>query len=242
MAPSVPEWYPLAAVFPRILIAFALLVFARPAQAQGGLRPDGHLDTAALRDAFLQSDIPMVRGTLEGFMKAHPKEVGRDERIFTHLYLGAIYAGETGARALAVGHFRSLLKLDPGHDPAAMYFTPGAQALFEEARSGLAREKAVSAPGGETPRGEAASAASSTAPPRNAPQTAAAPARASAATAPAPPRPAPAVAAREANRAWLWWTLGSAAAAVGAGVGVYALVQATSDPGPRRVDVDATLK
>jgi len=231
-------------VFLRILIAFALTAAAGFARAQGGLKPDGHLDTAALRDAFLQSDIPMVRGTLEGFMRSHPKEVDRGERIFTHLYLGAIYAGETAWRSLAIGHFRSLLKLDPRHDPAAMYFTPQAQALFEEARAGLAAETAATAPRIQTPP-----AAIPASPSPIDSRTAAIPARAasplhSPSPAPAPSSAPPAIAAHEANRAWVWWTLGSAAAVVGAGVGVgvYALVQSNSDPAARRVEVDATLK
>lgn len=200
-------------MFPRIPIAaFVLCAFAA-LRAQDAPRPgllaDGHLDTAALRDAYLQADIPLLRGVLEGFMKEHPPVVDRQERIFTHLYLGSVYAGETNGRAMALAHFQSLMRLDPAHDPSAMYLSPQSRAIFDEARASVVPPPA--------PASRAAVPASAGSPP-------AAPAAISAT-----------------SRAWLWWTLGSAAA-VGAGVGVYALVASGSDPGPRKVTVDGTLK
>ena len=243
-------------MFFRILIIAALLLSARQASAQAGLRPDGHLDTASLRDAYLQSDMPKVRTALEGFLKRHPKDVGKGEKVFTHLYLGAIYAGDPAQRSRAESHFRSLLKLEPGIDPGDMYFSPHIKDVYDEVKWSLVEEAARardSALAAAVPPAASSPAVPPTAtrtPAPAAPQPVYAPA-ASAPAAAAPPlrtasntpvTQAPALADASGGKTWVWWTMGSAAAAVAAGVGVYALVQTTSDPEPRRLHVDATLR
>ena len=239
-------------MFLRILIIAALLLSARQASAQAGLRPDGHLDTAALRDAYLQSDMARVRAALEGFLKRHPKDVGKGEKVFTHLYLGAIYAGDPAQRSRAEGHFRSLLKLEPGIDPGDMYFSPHIKDVYDEVKWGLVEEAArvrdsalaAAAPPASSPLSASPSALRTPAPPPPvasslAPAPAAAPFRSVSSS---PVTQAPALADASGGKTWVWWTMGSAAAAVAAGVGVYALVQTVSEPEPRRVNVDATLK
>ncbi len=243
----------------RILILILLLLSARQTYAQAGLRPDGHLDTAALRDAYLQSDMAAVRGVLEGFLKSHPKDVSKGEKIFTHLYLGALYAGDPAQRARAEGQFRSLLKLDPGVDPADLYFPPKTKDIFDGVKWILVEEAARKADSIAVATATANQAIATSVPPAATAPSDSLGSRPPAAVAvkPAPPPPAatpsaaprnapgtqdPALADASGGKPWVWWTLGSTAAAVAAGVGVYALVESNAQPGPRRLNVDATLK
>jgi hypothetical protein len=143
------------------------LVCVRAPRAEGGLLPDGHLDTAAVRDAYLRADMPFVRAALEGFAKNHPREVGTGEKVFTHLYLGAIYAGEADGRAKAEARFRAALKLDPYCDPANLYLPPATKTWFERLRADVLRAQAQAEP---PPASAAASSASQGKPsPRSAP-------------------------------------------------------------------------
>jgi hypothetical protein len=266
------------------LALFLSLAGLRAAQAEGALRADGHLDTAAVRDAYLRSDIPQVRAALEGFIKSHPRDVGAAEKAFTHLYLGATYAGETEGRAKAEAHFRAALKLDPYCDPANLYLPPAIKTWFERLRADVLREQAQGPSAPDHPRQPvrpspplprnparadlppARARWDQDQPPGPAPRPAAAPADTAArgtsipAQAPVPSAPRPDgttadtgadtatdMAAREASvappaaRGWLWWTLGGAAA-VAAGAGAFAWIESETKPGPRRVEVDATLK
>jgi hypothetical protein len=222
-------------------------------RADAGLLPDGHLDTAAVRDGYLRADMPFVRATLERFAKTHPREVDPAEKVFTHLYLGAIYAGEANGRARAEAHFRAALRLDPYSDPADLYLPPATKTWFERLRADMLRSQAEF-PSGEPglpvaqPSREGPLAQSPSPRPPVPTDPALAPDRETvpvSAPMPAPvserPVPESSVAAAPASRGWLWWTLGTAAAAA-AGVGTFAWIETNSKPTPRRVQVDATLK
>lgn len=265
MAVRVGPWYP-GRVTRRLPIALlSFLACARLLRADAGLLSDGHLDTAAVRDGYLRADMPFVRATLEGFAKTHPREVGPAEKVFTHLYLGAIYAGEANGRARAEAHFRAALRLDPYSDPANLYLPPATKTWFERLRADVLRAQAE-VPSDETGPAEPARSregsmaqayppqpsvpalpapvpdreTGSLSAPVSAPITASISAPEPAPTA-APLAPEASVAAGPASRGWLWWTLGTAAATA-AGIGTFAWMETNSKPAPHRVQVDATLK
>jgi hypothetical protein len=235
--------YPVAARF--LHAALLGLVGAGSAGAGGSLLPDGHLDTAAVRDAYLRSDMPFVRSELEAYIKSHPRDVSAAEKVFTHLYLGAAYAGEPGGRTRSEGHFRAALKFDAAADPSGLYLPPAARDWFESLRRDV--RAAAGAPSAGTDPGTAGASAARG--PASAPG-----ANPGASDAPHP-RPGPAGAAPGAPaasasaetridrgpRAWVWWAVGGGAA-VAAGAGVFAWIQSRSEPEPRRVRVDATLE
>jgi hypothetical protein len=234
-----------------ILVFLACLACAR-AGAEGGSPPDGHLDTAAVRDAYLRADVAFVRATLEGFVKNHPRQVGAQEKVFTHLYLGAIFAGEKDGRAKAEAHFRAALRIDPYSDPANLYLPPATKTWFERLRADVLRAQAEESPAA-APASAPEPARPDKVPERTLPAAPRETAPADTPTIPMrPPGPdrsqgsasGPAsadasVAAASPSRGWLWWTLGTAAAA---GAGAFAWVEINSKPEPRRLQVDATLK
>jgi hypothetical protein len=235
----------------RIPFAFLLcLACAQAARAEGGLLPDGHLDTAAVREAYLRSDIPFVRSALEAYLKNHPKDVATAEKVFTHLYLGATFAGDPEGRDKSERHFRAALKFAPDADPSGLYLPPAALDWFESLRT-----EARSAARPVTPA-PALPAMPATAPvPDAAPASAAGAGEASAAVpaepsvessqavppaAPLPAGPPPLLAAGN-RRAWVWWAVGGGAA-LAAGTGAFVLAESRSGTSPHRVQVDATLK
>jgi hypothetical protein len=239
-----------------ILVLLSYLACSR-AGAEDGLLPDGHLDTAAVRDAYLRADMPFARAALEGFVKNHPRQVGDQEKVFTHLYLGAILAGEKDGRARAEAHFRAALKLDPYSDPANLYLPPSTKTWFERLRADVLRAQAQEEPPSAAPASSPLPAPEPGHPdkvperpmpasPRETapadtptiPMRAPAPDR-SQGSASGPPSPEASVAAASPSRGWLWWTLGAAAAA---GAGAFAWAEINSRPEPRRQQVDATLK
>lgn len=251
---------PVARAF-RILSGLCLACVSA-SHAGNGLLPDGHLDTAAVRDGYLRADMPFVRAALEGFIKSHPREVGTDEKVFTHLYLGAVYAGEKDGRNRAEAHFRAALKLDPYSDPANLYLPPAIKTWFERLRADVLRAQAQESPAdpesvSATPAPEAAMQRDmpmqreAPPPPRQTP-SADTPAisvrapdpdpdgsRESASGAASGPSPEAATVAPSPSRSWVWWTLGTAAAA---GAGALTWAELGAKPKPRHVQVDATLK
>lgn len=197
------------------------------AQAGQGVLSDGHLDTAAVRDAYLRADMAFVRGALEGFIKVHPRDVHPAEKIFTHLYLGASYSADSAGRALAEAHFKAALRLDPDADPAGLYLAPAVKGWFEGLRAGARIGVEAGARGAESDRNRTVG-------------TMGAATRSVIAT----ENPATMKGSEEParGRGWLWWTLGGTAAAAALGAGTFGWIQAESHPQPRRVRVDATLK
>jgi hypothetical protein len=102
------------------MVTRLLLLLTLPcasAFASLGLRTDGHLDMPELNQAYLDGEKPEVRTILEGFLKHHPDDVTREEKMFTHLYLGVLWAYDSLAMARSASHFEALLQLDPAADP-----------------------------------------------------------------------------------------------------------------------------
>ena len=67
----------------------------------------------------------------------HPKDVATAEKVFTHLYLGATFAGDPEGRDRSERHFRAALKFAPDADPSGC--TPAR-------RTGLVRKLAIRSP------------------------------------------------------------------------------------------------
>ncbi len=199
------------------IVLLLCLIGFRQARAEGSLTADGHLDTMVVRDAYLRSDIPFVRSALEAYLKNHPKDVSVAEKVFTHLYLGATFAGDPEGRGRSEAHFRAALKIAPEADPAGLYLPPSALVWFESLRAeARAARKAAPAPGmasaGNPSDGKATGADAS----------------------------APASVSPGKSRGWLRWAIGGGVA-VAAGVGAIAWIETRSEPSPHRVQVDATL-
>jgi hypothetical protein len=209
-----------------LLAVFLGLMSLRAARAEGSLLPDGHLDTAVVRDAYLRSDIPFVRSALEAYLRSHPKDVSAAEKVFTHLYLGATFAGDPEGRGRSEAHFRAALKFAPDTDPSGLYLPPAAVDWFESLRAEarIVPKPAASAMSSDTDDAPAASA------PAGSPSPA------------APPASGPAqVIAAKGPRGWIWWAVGGGVA-VAAGAGAFVWIESRSESPPHRVQVDATLK
>ncbi len=225
-----------------------------PAAAALGIKPDGHLDMPVLRKAYMESEFEKVRASLEGFLKKHPKDVTRDEKIFTHMYLGVICAADSTTEIRAESHFNALLQLSPHIEPVDMFVPPKIQDLFDRIKRDYLKrqeyEKRYDAFGNPIASGPDSAYASpnATAPGvggnPNAPQGETHPARKDAAgDAPrtgAQSAKHPAISAND-RHAWVWWTVGSAAV-VAASVGVYVLVASDPSPSPHRTTADGTLR
>ncbi|MEO7424038.1 MAG: hypothetical protein ABI036_02560 [Fibrobacteria bacterium] len=243
------------------LLIFCVLV-SHPAHAAiPGLKPDGHLDLAILRTAYFDGDFGKVRAALDGFLKKHPKDVTRDEKIFTHEHLGIFCAADPNTQARAERHFLALMQLSPEAGIGDLLVPPGTLDLFERIRRDYFERQANSAP-----HPASASVANASTDPSAGPASpsvaASAGASLAAATTPNPPMgagtayggnspeefdtmsadsPSQDAAWKESGHAWVWWTVGSAAVAA-AGMGVYALVAPDASPAPRRAIADGTLK
>ncbi|MDB5106478.1 MAG: hypothetical protein JWP91_4167 [Fibrobacteres bacterium] len=229
MIPKLP--FPIATA----ISAIVLLLFSAPAMAALGIRQDGHLDMPVLRKAYMESEFELVRASLEGFLKKHPKDVSREEKVFTHMYLGVICAADSNSQVKAESHFNALLQLSPHIEPVDMFVPPKIQDLFDRIKRDYLKreeyEKRFDAFGNPIqPEGSDSAAHLQTAKPAD------------------PDNPSgkstdgktPAL-TDDGSRSWLWWTVGSAAV-VAAGVGVYAIMASEDAPEPNRSEVDGTLK
>jgi hypothetical protein len=107
-----------------------------PAFAGLGIRADGHLDMPELNQAYLDGEKPEVRSVLEGYLRRHPADVSRDEKIFTHLYLGVLWAQDSLAMARAASHFEALLRMDPEADPGDLPMPLAVRNFFVQVKRG----------------------------------------------------------------------------------------------------------
>jgi hypothetical protein len=202
----------------RISIRYAILLLIAAFQcphASVGIRQDGHLDMPVLRKAYMESEFERVQSSLETFLRHPPDTATREEMIFTHMYLGVIYAADSSSEAKAESHFNALLRLSPHIEPVDMFVPPKIQDLFDRIKRDFMkqaqyREKfdafgnPIAPTGGETaPKGKKDPEVSGS------------------------------------GHAWVWWTMGSAAV-LAAGTGIY-LLSAEKTPDARRVEADGRL-
>jgi hypothetical protein len=222
----------------RFTLAVCMLAISPAGSAQLGIKPDGHLDMPVLRRAYMESEFEKVRGTLETFLKKAPQDATRDEKVFTHMYLGVIYAADSAAEVRAESHFNALLQLSPHIEPVDMFVPPKIQDLFDRIkRDYLKRQEYTSrydsfgnpiSPEGDSthtdpvPKDPTATGPSGKNPVGN------------------PPAKTPPAVSAGSSHAWVWWTLGSAAA-VAAGVSLYTLTGSTETSAPHRTTVDGKL-
>jgi hypothetical protein len=164
-APGFPLWTRLPrALYASYMLTRLLLLLSlpcAPAFAALGIRADGHLDMSELNQAYLDGEKPEVRSVLEGFLKHHPADVTRDEKMFTHLYLGVLWAKDSLAMARAARHFEALLRIDPEADPGDLPMPLAVRNFFVQVKRGpdepLSRSEAGNEAGNKA-RSEARSA------------------------------------------------------------------------------------
>ena len=114
----------------KLNIALALVIaLLTTARAEFGLNLDGTLDTAAIRQAYIESDFDNIKTVLESRAadKTHP--LSRDEKVFAFKYLGVLYAAEI-AKVRAESYFNRLLELSPQIELMDMYTSPAIQDIF----------------------------------------------------------------------------------------------------------------
>jgi hypothetical protein len=240
-------------MMPKFLLPLCLwLSLSLPASAALGLKPDGHLDMMVLRKAYMESEFEKVRGSLEGFLKKHPKDVSREEKIFTHMYLGVICAADSNSQVKAESHFNALLQLAPHIEPVDMFVPPKIQDLFDRIKRDFLKKQDYEkrydafgnpiAPAGEPKHSGASGKDSATLAQTQTqnqslnqkdPNTGKAPLTGKT------PKEDPRL-SESGSHAWLWWTAGSAAA-LAVGVGAYLLIVANETPEPNRSSADGTL-
>jgi hypothetical protein len=197
-----------------VLFLGAILASATGSHAAFGLAPDGHLDKKTLRKAYEESDFDKVLSVLEGFQKKHPADASLEERIFTHKYLGVIYAADSATSIRAESHFNMLLELSPHIELVDMYVSPKIQRLFDQVKSQFEKKKRYDSQYddlGIPLKGKAGDGLTSN------------PAAASDSTAAKP------VLKPHGSRKWIWWGVG--AAAVGIGVGFYLWIENSGSSG-----------
>jgi hypothetical protein len=210
------------------MILFLALLFSvwQSSHAVLGLKPDGHLDMTFLRKAYMESEFEKVRITLERFIKTHPKDATREEKIFTHMYLGVICAADSNSELKAESHFNTLLRLSPHIEPIDMFVPQKIQNLFDRIKLDYLKREAYESKydafGNPITPENRDSLGQQEPKPKN---------------------------SKEKNtevksshgHAWIWWTAGSAAL-VTTGVGLYALSSSSAKPTPKRINADGTLK
>jgi hypothetical protein len=134
---------------PRLLLLVSLA--SASAFAALGIRPDGHLDMPELNQAYLDGEKPEVRSVLEGYLAQHPSDVTRDEKMFTHLYLGVLWAHDSLAMARAARHFEALLRMDPEADPGDLPMPLTVRNFFVQVKRGSHERLSQTGAGPDTP-------------------------------------------------------------------------------------------
>jgi hypothetical protein len=185
-----------------------LLLNSLPSFAAFGILPNGRLDMKAIRKAYMESDFIPVREALETFAKTHRKDATRDEKVFTHVYLGVIYAADSIQDAKAESHFNALMDIAPNIELVDMFVPPKIQNIFDRVKHDYLRMKEY---------GRKYDALGNPLP--NAADSAQHPiAKTSEPKKQDPKSEEPKLQGE--SHAWLWWTLGGVAA-IGTGAGIY---------------------
>jgi hypothetical protein len=200
-------------------LLFLVFVLILPSQAAFGVLPNGRLDMKSIRKAYMESDFLPVREALEGFMKYHRNDATRDEKVFSHIYLGVIYAADSIQDAKAESHFNALMEIAPNIELVDMFVPPQIQNIFDRVKHDYLRMKEY---------GRKYDALGNPIP------------NASDSIKPAAKTDHPKQQRIESkpDHEWLWWTLGGVAV-VGAGAGIYYMTTNSSEGSP---DTDTKVK
>jgi hypothetical protein len=120
---------------PRTFFTLILTAFlAISAHAEFGLNPDGTLDTAGIRQAYIESDFDKIKALLETRTADKARPLSREEKVFAYKYLGVLYAAEI-AQVRAENYFNRLLELSPHIELVDMYASPTIQEMFQKVKA-----------------------------------------------------------------------------------------------------------
>lgn len=126
----------------RFILLFLWLGSIVPgAAAEATISKEGRLNMAFLRKAYTEGEFEPVRQTLETFMKKHEQGATRDEKVFSHIYLGVIYAADSSSSVRAEHHFNALLDLAPNIELVDMFIPPKIQHMFDRVKHDFIRAK-----------------------------------------------------------------------------------------------------
>jgi hypothetical protein len=109
--------------------------------ADPAINTQGRLNMVLLRQAYTEGEFEPVRQTLENFLKKHEQGATRDEKVFSHIYLGVIYAADSGSGVRAEHHFNALLDLAPNIELVDMFIPPKIQHMFDRVKHDFIRAK-----------------------------------------------------------------------------------------------------
>ncbi|MEO6095551.1 MAG: hypothetical protein ABIW76_07695 [Fibrobacteria bacterium] len=206
---------------------FILLTSSFPIFAALGIKTDGHLDIPVLRKAYMESEFEIVRASLEGFLKNHDKDASREEKIFTHMYLGVIFAADSNSEFKAESHFNALLRLSPHIEPVDMFVPPKIQNMFDRIKQDFLKQA-------EYREKFDAYGNPLVVPARDSLKRPAYPKQAE------PAKHGDSVSDGE-KQSWIWWTVGSAAVIAG-GVGIYIATASDNEPPQKTISADGRIK
>lgn len=109
--------------------------------AEANISTQGRLNMGLLRQAYTEGEFEPVRQSLEAFLKKHEQGATRDEKVFSHIYLGVIYAADSGSGVRAEHHFNALLDLAPNIELVDMFIPPKIQHMFDRVKHDFIRAK-----------------------------------------------------------------------------------------------------
>jgi hypothetical protein len=183
--------------------------------ASFGLTPSGRLDQTTLAKAYKESDWDKVTEVLEGYLrKKGDTKLELEERIFAYKYLGTIYAADSLTHTKSESYYNRLLDLSPSIEIFDLYASKKINDFFETVKRDHERSRNYASkfdsygraqnPGATQPvRSDSTPAMISKHPIRQ----------------PVPAQKETQIRDKS-SHAWVWWTVGIAAAA-GAGATAY---------------------
>jgi hypothetical protein len=115
------------------------LLVCLSAAAEVAISPEGRLNMAVVRKSYTEGEFEPVRQTLETFLKKYERTATRDEKVFSHIYLGVIYAADSSSGVRAEHHFNALLDLAPNIELVDMFIPPKIQHMFDRVKGDFMR-------------------------------------------------------------------------------------------------------
>lgn len=126
----------------RFMPFFLLVLLSGAASAaETNISSQGRLNMVLLRQAYTEGEFEPVRQTLETFLKKNEQGATRDEKVFSHIYLGVIYASDSASSVRAEHHFNALLDLAPNIELVDMFIPPKIQHMFDRVKHDFIRAK-----------------------------------------------------------------------------------------------------